>query len=177
MAEKWYPQVPGDSHLQQEVVVGEKGKWRLSHMGLLEMMSRSGKPRVCIDDGTKDGIWKAVAPEVLITNLFDVVQDPAFSAVAPSADKGIQDRLNAFGDFIRNVRAEWDGVSANIWQEPLLKLLKQLGYSWEETKAAILNSFPPGRTGQNPEIRNTFNRAASSVWNGNPNKIKIYSDV
>lgn len=83
MVEKLHPQIPHDSHLPQEVVVGD-GWWRLSTMGLLEVISREGKPRFYADDGTSEGHWIGFPADYMIENLFFAAKGPSFEAVSES---------------------------------------------------------------------------------------------
>lgn len=177
MAEKLYPNVPGDSHLPQEIIVTGNGDWRLTEIGLLEVISRLGKPVLRVADNTPEGKFTEFPADALISNVFDVARGKTIRFVQNAGDAQIQERLNTFHELVANIRAEWDGVHVNVWQEPLLKLLKQLGYNWHEIKSAILKQFPPGDPDTSADLRLVFNRAAGYVWQTNPDKVKIYSDV
>lgn len=109
MDEKLHPQVPGDSHIPQEVVIGD-GWWRLSTMGLLEMISRKGKPHLRENDETSEGRWIVFPVQHMIENLMYIAQGLSFQLGKESKDDVVQQRLANVREFVANVRAEWDGT-------------------------------------------------------------------
>lgn len=64
-------------------------------------------------------------------------------------------------------------MTLNIWQEPLLKLLDQLGYSRNDISTAIQKHF----SDLSEDQKTVFNRAAGYVWKKSPGAVKIFSDL
>lgn len=169
MAERVTPQVLFDSHLPQEAIISDSGKWRLSPIGLLEMITREGKPHVFDREAvTSKGEWLEFPADHLIANLLSAARDATVRHTSDSVNPKVNVRLKTYHAFIHNVRSHMDGVIPNIWQEPLIKLLTELGYSQMEILGAVQRCFPK----LSEDDKNVFNRAAASVWKTTPEKIK-----
>jgi hypothetical protein len=170
MVDKLHPQVAGDSHLPQEIRVDSEGEWRFTQFGLLDIITKPGRPNVLQNNGTRVDL----PADALISNLFNVAKEGSLWSALDSNDKAIQSRINAFRAVVAGIRAEKNGETVNMWQEHLLYLLKELGYTNSEVKSAVLSLFPPDDPDTHDDLKTVFNRAAGYVWDVRPGGLKIF---
>ncbi len=112
---------------------------------------------------------------MMIINLVESAKDTSPKEIHPSSNEKIQRRIDSYRAFLAGLRKEWNGETVNVWQEHLLRLLKELGYEKDEIKEAVLTVFPENDTNVSPDVRLVFNRAAMYLWG--PQTRKIYSDA
>jgi hypothetical protein len=178
MGEKLVPRVPGDSHLPKERIVFKNGYWLLSEMGILDVLSEPGKPKIFVEDKDyPEGHLIELDAASFVSNLFHVAEGQTSKVINMPTDTRIKERFKYLSEFFGNSRAETKNKQfVYLWQEPLLRLLILLDYSRQEICTAILEIFPEDQQ-VSEDFKLSFNRAAGYAWKTNPDNVKIYSDA